>query len=94
MKLSFSKIRLYLECPLKYYFLYELKLKEKPKAYKSFGKSIHITLSKFHSLPKYPSFETLLEIYSNSWIKEGYEDKDKEEIEFQRGMTLLKKYYY
>jgi DNA helicase-2/ATP-dependent DNA helicase PcrA len=94
MKLSFSKIKLYLECPLKYYFLYELKLKEKPKAYKSFGKSIHLTLSKFYSLPKYPSFDKLLEIYKDNWIKEGYEDSCKEEKDFQRGKELLKKYYY
>jgi len=94
MKLSFSKIKTYLECPLKYYFLYELKLKEKPKAYKSFGRSLHLTLSKFHTLPKYPTFEKLKEIYENYWIKEGFKDSEEERREFLRGLELLKKYYY
>ncbi|MDI6861553.1 MAG: PD-(D/E)XK nuclease family protein [Caldisericia bacterium] len=94
MKLSFSKIRTYLECPLKYYFLYELKLKEKPKPYKSFGKTLHLTLSKFHTLPKYPSFEKLKEIYETYWIGEGFKDSDEEKKEFLRGLELLKKYYY
>lgn len=94
MKLSFSKIRTYIECPLKYYFLYELKLKEKPKPYKSFGKSLHLTLSKFHTLPKYPSFEKLKEIYENYWIKDGFKDSEEERREFLRGLELLKKYYY
>ncbi|MCX8095247.1 MAG: PD-(D/E)XK nuclease family protein [Caldisericia bacterium] len=94
MKLSFSKIKTYLECPLKYYFLYELKLQEKPKPYKSFGKSLHLTLSKFHSLPKYPSFDNLKEIYQKNWINEGFRNEEEEKKEFLRGLELLKKYYY
>lgn len=94
MKLSYSKIKTYLDCPLKFYFLYILNLKEKPKGYLSFGKAIHITLSKFHKLPPYPSFDKLIEIYKENWIGEGFIDKETEEKEFNKGLLLLKKYYY
>lgn len=93
MKLSYSKIRTYLECPLKYYFIYILNLKPKPKSYLSFGKTIHLTLSEFHKLPKYPSFDDLIKIYKEKWIDKGYLDKEQEEKEFKKGLLLLKKYY-
>ncbi|MGB9843150.1 MAG: RecB family exonuclease [Caldisericia bacterium] len=93
MKLSFSKIKTYLECPLKYYFIYILNLKPKPKSYLSFGKTIHLTLSEFHKLPPYPSFNDLKNIYQEKWISEGFPDKEQEENEFKKGLLLLKKYY-
>ena len=42
--LSHSQITLYLQCPLKYKLKYVEKLKEKPKSYLSFGKSVHTAL--------------------------------------------------
>ncbi len=93
MKLSFSKVRTYLECPLKYYFIYILKFKTKPRSYLSFGKTIHSTLSEFHKLPRYPSFNDLEKIYEKKWINEGFLDKEEEEKEFKKGLQILKKYY-
>jgi len=93
MKLSFSKIRTYLECPLKYYFIYILNFKTKPKSYLSFGKTIHSTLSEFHKLVPYPSFDDLKKIYEDKWINEGFLDKQQEEKEFEKGLLILKKYY-
>jgi len=93
MKLSYSKIKTYLECPLKYYFIYILNLKPKPKSYLSFGKTIHSTLAEFHKLPQYPSFDELKKIYEEKWINEGFLDKIEEEKEFKKGLLLLKKYY-
>lgn len=93
MRLSYSKIKTYLECPLKFYFIYILNMKVKPKSYTSFGKSIHQTLSDFHRLPKYPTFEDLKKIYEKRWIREGYNDIVHEQKEFEKGLILLKKYY-
>lgn len=93
MKLSFSKIRTYLECPLKYYFIYILNFKTKPKSYLSFGKTIHSTLSEFHKLEPYPSFDDLRKIYEEKWINEGFLDKEEEEKEYKKGLLILKNYY-
>lgn len=94
MRLSFTKIWTYIECPLKFYFQYIMKLPTKPKSYFSFGKSIHMALSKFHKLPPYPSVETLISLLENNWISEGYSSREEELRELMGAKEILKRYYY
>ena len=94
MRLSFSKIWTYLECPLKFYFQYIKKLPTKPKPYFSFGKSIHLALSEFHKLPPYPPLESLIESLIKNWISEGYSSKEEELRELERAKEILRRYYF
>jgi len=93
--LSHTRIKLYLQCPLKYKFQYIDGLKEKPKPYFSFGNSIHQALEFFYSpkLPKAPSREDVLKHYRDNWISKGYKDavEEKEYLEF--GETMLRDFY-
>ncbi|MBL7197071.1 MAG: PD-(D/E)XK nuclease family protein [Candidatus Omnitrophica bacterium] len=90
--LSHSQITLYLQCPLKYKFKYIDGLKEKPRSYLSFGKSVHGALeflfgSKFQTPP---SQEEVLVKYTKVWIKEGYKDKKEEDQYLEYGKSIIK----
>ena len=93
--LSHSQITLYLQCPLKYKFRYKDGLKEKPRSYLSFGKSVHEALeflfgSKFKTPP---SLEEVLEKYTKVWIREGYKDEKEENQYFEYGKNIIKEFY-
>ncbi|HAH32374.1 MAG TPA: hypothetical protein DCL44_08685 [Elusimicrobia bacterium] len=97
---SYSKLSMYTECPLKYKFKYLEKIKEEPKSYFAFGNSIHKALEFLHavSAPPFPSIEEVLESYKKewglkSWLEKGYKDPDKENIDFRKGLEMLKAYY-
>ena len=45
--LSYSGFRAYAECPLRWKFLYVDRLREKPRSFFSFGRSVHAALERF-----------------------------------------------
>ncbi len=50
LKISISQLETYITCPMKYFFIYELKLKEEEEHYHTlFGKLTHLTLEKAFS---------------------------------------------
>lgn len=93
--LSHSSISLYLQCPLKYKFRYIDGLKEKPRSFLSFGKSVHNALEYFFDskFPVAPEFKDLIGYYEKNWIKEGYKDADEESKYFENGKLVLKDFY-
>ena len=97
---SYSKLSMYSECPLKYKFKYLDKIKEEPKSYFAFGNSIHKALEFLYAVsnPPFPSLEELLESFKKewgvkSWLEKGYKDPAKEELDFRKGLEMLKAYY-
>jgi len=71
------------------------KLKEKPKPFLSFGKSVHDALefffnSKF-SVP--PSLDEVYGYYEKEWIKEGYANQEEENSYFEEGKRILEDFY-
>lgn len=93
--LSHSSISLYLECPLKYKFKYVDRLKEKPKSYLSFGKSVHQALEFFFGSKPLspPPLESLIDYYKTNWIKEGYKDQNEEDEYFEYGKSIIRDFY-
>ena len=93
--LSYSSISQYLNCPLKYKFLYIDKLPKAKKPSLSFGDSLHKALCYFYSLgvPQPPSLDGLLRFYQENWDKEGYKDENEEKQYFMYGEQILTNFY-
>ncbi|MBT9174896.1 MAG: hypothetical protein DDT22_00561 [candidate division WS2 bacterium] len=94
MKLSFSRLDLYLQCPLKYKYRYIDKIKEKPSPYAAFGLSIHRTIQQFFTHPEgVPTIYDLYNYLEASWVREGY-TSPKEEASFkENAKKMLTKFY-
>jgi putative RecB family exonuclease len=92
--LSYSSISTYIECPLKFRLKYIDGLKEKPKSYLSFGKTLHNALQFFYSYrPPPPSLDVVLKYYDENWISEGYANEEEEEGYFSYGKEILTTFY-
>ena len=95
---SYSKMSMYSECPLKYKFKYEDKIPEKPKFFFSFGQAIHAALEFFHSIVPPPSIDELIETFNVEWnkknyLEKGYLSKEREEQDYNKGLSILRNYY-
>lgn len=91
---SYSQINTYLNCPRQYKFKYVFKIPTPAKSYFSFGKVIHKTLEKFHKKFKFTdisiaSSEDILNLYKESWNREGYENQTQELEHLQYGEKML-----
>jgi len=93
--LSHTSISLYLQCPLKYKIRYIDGLKEKPRSYLSFGKSMHQALEYFFGskFPIPPSLQDVIDYYEKNWLKEGYVDAEEETKYSEHGKMVLKDFY-
>ncbi|HEA46959.1 MAG TPA: PD-(D/E)XK nuclease family protein [bacterium] len=95
VRLSYSKISTYSQCPLKYKYQYIEKRPTKPSPYLDFGSTIHNTLRDYHSNfdPKKASLEDLMVVYQRNWISTAYKDKEEEERFREQGRRILEAYY-
>lgn len=96
LKLSFSQISTYLECPYRYYLSYIVKLPGVAKPYFSFGHSVHAALEKFHKprlLPETYTLSDLLEWFESSWVSDGFKDPQSEAKAKDEGKSLLVGYF-
>jgi len=93
--LSHSSIKLYEDCPKKWYFKYIEKLPEKEKPFFSFGKSLHSALEFLYKDQGllFPSLEELLKTYEQVWLTKGYESPESEENYKAEGRQILTEYY-
>lgn len=81
LRLSFSRIDLYRQCPLRYRYRYIDGLPEQPSPALSFGSSIHAALERFwdRKLPDPPPVETLLDALYAHWDTAGFAAVDRSE---------------
>jgi RecB family exonuclease len=95
MKLSYSGISTYLECPLQYKLIYKDRLKIPAKPYFSFGSSLHKAAEFFYSamLATPPTLDELLKYYEENWESEGFESEEDERKHFETGIEILKKFH-
>lgn len=96
LKLSYSKISTYLQCPYKYYLSYVVKLPTLPKPYFSFGHSIHSVLEWMHKprvIPVSISQQEVLDRYAQNWETAGYRDIDEEARYRDIGRSMLISYW-
>lgn len=95
MKLSYSEISTYQNCPLQYRLKYIEKREVPPSASLSFGKSVHSALEWLYSppTPHPPSLDQLIEHLDACWISEGYASADEEARYFYQARSALELYY-
>lgn len=98
IRLSYSKMSLYLNCPRSYKKLYIDKAPPKPQPFFSFGTTIHETFEEVYDpinpMPK-PSLEKVLDIFEKVRLRhrEGYANDEIEEKYRQDGIVQVTKYY-
>lgn len=98
IRLSYSKMSLYLNCPRSYRKLYIDKVPPKPQPFFSFGTTIHETFERVYDpinpIPK-PSLEEVLRIYDEVRLthREGFDSDEIEEQYRQDGIRQVTMYY-
>ena len=95
MKLSYSQISTYQNCPLQYRFRYVEEKPSPPTASLSFGKSVHEALEWLYSVPTPdpPKVENLIDQLESCWISEGYASSEEETRYFYQAKAALELYY-
>lgn len=81
LRLSFSRVDTYRQCPLRYRYRYVDGLPERPSPHLSFGSSIHRALEAFwdRKLPDPPPLETLLDALYHGWDSTGFAEVERDE---------------
>jgi RecB family exonuclease len=97
VRLSFSRIESYANCPRKFRYSYVDKLPGRPGPHLSFGSSIHNALEAFYDrkLPTCPSEEELLQFLYDGWEHSGFAHLPREEqLGFYRhAQQVLRRYH-
>jgi RecB family exonuclease len=97
VRLSFSRIESYANCPRKFRYSYVDKLPGRPGPHLSFGTSIHNALEAFYDrkLPSCPSVEELLRFLYDGWEHAGFADLPRDEqLGFYRhAQQVLRRYH-
>ncbi len=98
MRVSYSSLESFKQCPLRYKFSQIDKIKEPKSKEAIFGSYIHKILKWFYQQdPTFPSLEKLLGYYKEHWPQktEGFSwnDKKEEKFYFQEGERMLRDYY-
>lgn len=92
MRTSYSAIKTYTTCPLKYQYQYiEKRSAEKGEA-AVFGSLIHSALHHYHNTVPIPSSEELIHFFSKNWKSTIYDDEKVEQERFREGVRVLREY--
>jgi putative RecB family exonuclease len=94
--LSPSALERYRLCPLLYRFLYVdgLWRLSRSSAQQSFGTSVHAALREFYRLPVgRRSLRMLLELFRRLWVRDGYQAREQQQRERERGAGALRAWY-
>lgn len=94
MRISYSSLETYIQCPQKFKFQQIDRIKTPKSKQTVFGTIIHSTLKFLHSnRTVIPVFPQVLDHYKNIWNKDIFNDPEEQEIYFEQGQALLKNYY-
>ncbi len=97
MKVSYSKLSLFKECPFKYKCLYidNLWHLRKDKPYLSMGNSVHLALRDFFRLTNRSqrTLQNLGKLLKRNWIRKGYKDDGEEKEYALRAWEMLSRFY-
>ena len=98
MRISYSSLENFKQCPLKYKFSQIDKIKEPKSKEAIFGTYVHKVLKWFYQKdPDFPTLDSLLKYYRDYWPQktEGFEWKDSEEEKsyFKEGIRILEEFY-
>lgn len=95
MRISYSAMDSFQNCPAKYKFSEIDKIKTSKSKEAVFGTLIHLALHLIHD-PKNtvpPTEEQILKFFTDSWNKSVYPTEAEEAIAFEQGIKILKNYY-
>ena len=98
MRISYSSLENFKQCPLKYKLSNIDKIKEPKSKEAIFGTYIHKVLKWFYQKdPDFPTLDSLLKYYRDYWPQktEGFEWKDsgEEKSYFKEGLRMLEEFY-
>lgn len=92
MEISFTRLRVYLECPWKYKLMFADGKNIPLTPPSSLGLSLHRALECFHRAGS-PDLEKLLDCYEERWIGGGFPDAATKDEYFERGLRILERYF-
>lgn len=92
MEISFTRLRVYLECPWQYKLRFTLGKDVPPTPRGALGLSIHRTLESHHRSGS-DSLENLLDCYERSWVNPGPLPPEEEKRLRAKGRRILEKFY-
>lgn len=97
VRLSFSRIDTYDNCPRKFRYRYVDRLPGRPAPALSFGTSVHAALERFYDrkLPEEPTEEELLGFLFDGWDTSGFAalDRDEQLAWYRQGQRVLREYH-
>jgi putative RecB family exonuclease len=97
VRLSFSRIDTYQNCPRKFRYAYIDRLPGRPGPHLSFGSSIHGALEAFYDrkLPECPTVDELLGFLYEAWDSSGFAELPREEqVSFYRhAQDVLRRFH-
>ena len=94
MRISYSSLDTYKNCPLKYKFKHIDRVPEPKSKDAQFGTLIHSTLHFVHTpsiVP--PTLEQAINYFVSNWKPEVYEDDIEERSAFTQGVQIIQRYY-
>jgi len=97
VRLSFSRVDTYDNCPRKFRYRYVDRLPSRPAPALSFGTSVHGALERFYDrkLPQEPSEDELLGFLYEEWEQVGFVELDRAEqlAYYRQAQDVLRRYH-
>lgn len=97
VRLSFSRISTYRQCPLQFRYRYRDGLPTPPSPHLSFGRSVHAALEWLYDrkVADWPDEDDLLDRFYEVWDSSGFVDVDRDEqLRFyRRGQQALRRFH-
>lgn len=94
--LSPTRIDTYLECAVKYRYIYKDKIGRffmRAKPYYSFGSTLHHVLQEFHEQGATHTAEEIVEEMQQTWIGAGYATEEQEQAHREAGQQIVQAYH-
>lgn len=94
MRISYSALETFKQCPLKFKLQYIDKIPSAKSKEAIFGTLIHKTLKALHEPGLIiPTEDEILQFFNNNWDPSIYEDEQQAIAAFSQGIKMLKDYY-
>jgi putative RecB family exonuclease len=97
LRLSFTRVDMYRQCPLRYRYAYLDKLPAEPSPHLSWGGSIHAALELWWTskLPTAPPVEVLLQGLYDRWDDTGFEGMSRDEklVWYRHAQDVLRRHH-
>lgn len=94
MRISYSALDTYLNCPLKYKFQQIDHIKVPKSKEAVFGSTIHDTMKFIHTPGILsPTLDQAMEHFANAWNPAVFDNADEERAAFSQGIKILQDYY-